>query len=406
MTNQIADYRLTCNPDQTHTEDQSAMLGGYAQVLCMQEMDIHSMSHNETAHKAEIISVSRAEFLAALFEKADPALWLEIRCIHPVTEAVRVRWTPLGDRRRLANNLRQADVFNREGYDELFAPCLRGERKGTAEAAVLVPALWVDVDCDDDPARRSAALDTLHSFDPKPSIILDSGGGWHVYWLLDEPVPLPDDAAREHIANILQGLFDAVGGDIEYSKSVASLMRLPNTANAKPERGGVVARVAEFHPERRSPLAAFEWLAVKAQPVKSLPVRLASGNGHASLPQVTLDYLARGASNGSRNRALFDAACQFRDAGYSQTEAETELIARHVAGGVGNENPAGREREARATISSWCTRTGRASAQPVQPPRLTGAPDTGADRGSDLRLRTVGAGRVGGTAAETESSMW
>ncbi len=354
MTNQIADYRLTCSPDQTHTEDRSGTVGQLdAQVLWMQDKkDNHSMSHNEAAHKAEIISVSRAEFLAALFEKADPALWLEIRCIHPVTDAVRVRWTPLGDRRRLATNLRQADAFNREGYDELFAPCLRGERKGTAEAAVLVPALWVDVDCDDDPAQRAAALDTLHSFDPKPSIILDSGGGWHVYWLLDEPYPLPDDAAREHIANILQGLFDAVGGDVEYTKSVASLMRLPNTVNAKLERGGVVARVVEFHPERRSPLAAFEWLAVTSKPTKSLPLRLSSGKGHAPLPQVTLDYLARGASNGSRNRALFDAACQFRDAGYSQAEAEVELIARHIADGVGNENPAGREREARATITS------------------------------------------------------
>lgn len=365
MTNQIADSRLTCNPDQTHTEDRSAKFADRnAQVLCVQDKkDNHSMSHNETAHKAEAITpraVSRAEFLAALFEKADPALWLEIRCIHPVTDAVRVRWTPLGDRRRLANNLRQADALNKSGHGVFFSPCLRDQKKGSAEAAAMVPALWVDVDCDDDAAQRAAALDTLHNFEPTPSIILDSGGGWHVYWLLDEPHPLPDDAAREHIASILQGLFDAVGGDVEYTKSVASLMRLPNTVNAKPERGGVVARVVEFHPERRSPLAAFEWLAVK--PGKSTNSRLLllqSGNGHAPLPQVTLDYLTRGASNGSRNRALFDAACQFRDAGYSQAEAEAQLIARHVADGVGNENPVGCEREARSTIASAYQQTPR-----------------------------------------------
>ena len=34
------------------------------------------------------------------------------------------------------------------------------------------------------------------------------------------------------------------------------------------------------------------------------------------LPRKTLDYLAAGASEGSRNGELFDAACQFRDAGF------------------------------------------------------------------------------------------
>ena len=63
--------------------------------------------------------------------------------------------------------------------------------------------------------------------------------------------------------SILHGLFAAVGGDPEYAKSVASLMRLPDTVNTKPERGGVVAVITEFHPDRRYPLSAFEWLAVK-----------------------------------------------------------------------------------------------------------------------------------------------
>ncbi len=113
------------------------------------------------------------------------------------------------------------------------------------------------------PISERQALEKLHTFDPNPSIILDSGGGWHAYWLLDPPYVLEDDEARQHIANILHGLFAAVGGDADYAKSVASLMRLPDSANTKPERGGVVAVITEFHPERRYPLSAFEWLAVK-----------------------------------------------------------------------------------------------------------------------------------------------
>ncbi|MCD4685697.1 MAG: hypothetical protein K8S97_07160 [Anaerolineae bacterium] len=313
------------------------------------------MSHNNPVNKAAArsrLTATRDDFLAALFGQVDSNLLLELRCIPPETETVRVLWTPIDNPQRVAATLRQADALNKSGHNIYFAPCLRSEKKGSTEAVVLVPALWVDIDCDDDPTRRSSALEKLHSFEPLPSIVLDSGGGWHVYWLLDPPIELTDDAARQHIASVLHGLFAAVGGDADYAKSVASLMRLPDTVNTKPERGGVVAVITEFHPDRRYPLAAFEWLAVKPRRSNGTARIAHSGNGHAPLPQVTQDYLSSGASNKHRNNSLFDAACQFRDAGYTQAEAEAELIPRHVADGAGNENPAAREREAQATITS------------------------------------------------------
>jgi hypothetical protein len=313
------------------------------------------MSHNNPINKAAAqtpLAATRDDFLTTLFGQANAELLLEMRCIHPETESARVLWSPVGNAQRIAATLRQADALNKSGHGVFFAPCLRNQQKGSAEAAAIVPALWVDIDCDDDPQLRASALQKLHDFDPKPSIILDSGGGWHSYWLLNPPVELPDDAARQQIARALHGLFAAVGGDEDYAKSVASLMRLPDTINTKPERGGVVAVITEFHPDRRYPLSAFEWLVVKPSKSNGIAWNVHSDNGHAPLPQVTLDYLAHGASNGNRNRALFDAACQFRDAGYSQTEAETELILRHVADVTSDENPTAREREARATIAS------------------------------------------------------
>lgn len=77
-----------------------------------------------------------------------------------------------------------------------------------------------------------------------------------------------------------------------------------------------------------------------------------NGNGQHLLPPRTEQYLASGANNGSRNAELFAAACQLRDAGYNQSDAERELVVRHVANGNGSENPASREKEARATIAS------------------------------------------------------
>lgn len=156
--------------------------------------------------------------------------------------------------------LKQADALNRLGFGLYFAPCLRKTRQGKAEAAALVPALWVDVDYDGDALQLERELEKLRGFDPAPSFILASGGGWHGYWLLDEPLHLPDDAARQKIAAILRGLFAALGGDPEYVKTVAGIMRLPDTINTKPERGGVDVSVIECYAERRYPLDTFAWL--------------------------------------------------------------------------------------------------------------------------------------------------
>ena len=68
------------------------------------------------------------------------------------------------------------------------------------------------------------------------------------------------------------------------------------------------------------------------------------------LPRRTLDYLERGAAEGRRNAELFDAACQFRDAGIASGEAEERLLARALADGKvhGQRNQVHRARALRA----------------------------------------------------------
>ncbi len=316
------------------------------------------MTDNDPAHKpdTERSASDQAIFLDALYREADSALWLELRCIDPTgQQKPKVLWTPISKRTAM---LRQAEKLNQAGYSIYFAPCLRYTRQGTTEAAALLPTLWTDIDCQDDPTQRSVALDRLKAFDPLPSAIFDSGGGWHAYWLLAEPLILDNEAARQRSGQLLRGLSAALGGDPGYVKSVASIMRLPGSINTKPERRGAIMTALELNLERRYPLAAFEWLAADTDPNASVPLPSLAENGHHRLPRRILDYLAHGAANGSRNDTLFDAACQFRDAGYNQAEAEAELISRYLADGPG-ENPTAREREARATITSAYHRTAR-----------------------------------------------
>jgi hypothetical protein len=301
------------------------------------------------------------DFLRALYSGAPEELYFELRCIHPTTGDARSFWSKVGDKRTLTNALNRGTALNREsGYGLYFAPCLRSQKQGKAEATALLPALWVDLDCDDDAARRAAALAKLHTFNPPPSAIIDSGGGLHAYWLLSEPVTL-DENSRKQAAGILRGLFSALGGDPQYVKSVASVMRLPNSLNTKPERGGVIVTLVELHPDRRYPLSDFAWLESHAQVerIGSLHVVTLNGNGQHPLPKRTEDYLVSGATEGNRNTELFQAACQLRDAGHSQSETEAQLVQRYVADGCS-------EKEALATIRSVYSRPPR---DPIPSPR-------------------------------------
>ena len=82
-----------------------------------------------------------------------------------------------------------------------------------------------------------------------------------------------------------------------------------------------------------------------------------------ALPRRTLEYLQRGASEGMRNAELFDATCQFRDAGHSFEDTESQLLARALADGL-------TETEARTTIRSAFNRTAREPIGTVAKPRL------------------------------------
>jgi len=313
------------------------------------------MTQDTLVHKTDGIAVAtdRRDFLQALYQNAPETLYLELRCIHPTTADARSFWSEVRDKSSLTTAFNRATALNTEGYGVYFAPCLRLTKSGKADAAALMPALWVDIDCDDEPARRAAALTKLHEFNPSPSAVIDSGGGLHAYWLLDEPISL-DDQSRKQAENILRGVFTALGGDPQYVKSVASVMRLPGSVNTKPERGGVIATMLEFDAERRYPLRDFLWLESPptVERIGSMNVVTLNENGNHALPKRTEDYLTSGATEGSRNAELFAAACQLRDAGHSQAEAEGQLVARYIADGCS-------EREALATIKSVYSRPPR-----------------------------------------------
>ena len=108
-----------------------------------------------------------------------------------------------------------------------------------------MPCLFAEIDF-----KQSSEADVrtrLAAFPLEPSIVINSGGGLHAYWLLHEPIDLQRDA--EATKTLLRRIAYHVGADFA-SAEPARVLRLPNCWNLKydPRRPVTVER---FAPDRR-----------------------------------------------------------------------------------------------------------------------------------------------------------
>lgn len=76
--------------------------------------------------------------------------------------------------------------------------------------------------------KISAHLRTLPLY---PSVVIDSGGGFHCYWLLANTVTVTDDN-RNHIKRLQYAWVKLVGSDDD-AKDLARVLRVPGTLNRK-----------------------------------------------------------------------------------------------------------------------------------------------------------------------------
>lgn len=78
---------------------------------------------------------------------------------------------------------------------------------------------------------KGATWETIENLPVPPSIIVFSGGGWHCYWLLKEPVKITSEN-REYLKKVLYGWVDFTGGD-DGAKDQARVLRVPTSFNNK-----------------------------------------------------------------------------------------------------------------------------------------------------------------------------
>jgi hypothetical protein len=235
------------------------------------------------------------DFLGAIWGDQLPDNLGEVRLIRDskVDQAFyRDIWEAAGD----------AAGMNQEGWDAYFGVLPRTRSEGTAAAVVdTTSVLWADVDAkklsDVRTEGRVMALNAINQFPVPPQILVDSGGGWHCYWLLDQPV------LYELARPVMVWIADQIGGDHVQDKP--RVLRLPGTVNWKyqppPE-----ARVLRFDLNRKTRFTTFDGIMPLPKERPTIPLHLRPRLD--TLPEWLEELIREGAPKGARSEASFRAA--------------------------------------------------------------------------------------------------
>jgi len=187
-----------------------------------------------------------------------------------------------------------------------------GLSRGKIDNVAAINCLFAEFDMKD-----GWVIEKINDLTPSPSVIISSGGGWHLYWLLSDTTAITDQN-REQIRKIQDRWVRFMGGD-PGAKDLARVLRVPGSTNHKynpPRPVELIAQNALFYD-----LADLEMIL----PVDQTTTKPTQNSSNPKNLQNDGEYWLQkflGDLRGhDRNRKGFDLACQLRDSRLSQTEA-------------------------------------------------------------------------------------
>ncbi|MEX2170021.1 MAG: hypothetical protein WD851_11985 [Pirellulales bacterium] len=305
---------------------------------------------------------SRVDYRNTLYRKAAPAL----------LQLTVAAYLKLADKERL-------NLF--------FGVCARLGGKGQFDLAWqirTVRALWTDID---HVSAEEALQRVTKAKLPPPSIVVNSGNGVHLYWLLDEPYAIDDagtavpvltewveladgkkkarkyvledgeknylDQRRRcvqlspkarHIQDLLSGIAKACDGD--HTTDLSRLLRIPgslNRKNQRNERVPVPTELVECNSERRFALTTFEMFSSpspeseRVQKIEAMPLPGVRQKVSPTKTDKLAELIATCAiaPAGSRSEADFGACCYALRNGIDKELVwnRVELVGKFAEGG-------------------------------------------------------------------------
>lgn len=106
--------------------------------------------------------------------------------------------------------------------------------RGKVEELAAVTCLFAEFDAKDFGGSMNAVNTHVENIAPRPSALVNSGHGFHAYWLYETPTILNGPETRADAARRQAAWVTYVGGD-GGAKDLARILRVPGTVNAKRE---------------------------------------------------------------------------------------------------------------------------------------------------------------------------
>jgi len=143
----------------------------------------------------------------------------------------------------------------RAGYSISYVACVRGDgRRGDKISVIQANFLWADIDAQAFDAKdivhgKELALEHLDRVLPpeqSPSILIDSGHGFHALWLLERPWAFDMDGSIEMFELLLRRLAKRLKAD-RSSAEAARVLRLPGSVNFKDKDNPCLCKIVRIN---------------------------------------------------------------------------------------------------------------------------------------------------------------
>jgi len=276
-------------------------------------------------------------------------------------------------------------------HDVFFGVAPRVRRDGHADAVKITGALWLDVDAKAFHGGKAEALGTLRHFgDLTPSIIVDSGNGYHAYWLLVEPMEIGE--ARL----IMEALRHRINSRLDDVSDPSRILRVPGTFNHKND-AALPVKIVNFEPERRFDISSFGcYLDFEGANSRLNSNRAGQEAQPLATRRVNPDELLQGVPQGQRNQKLFQYICSLEARGMEK--AETLALAQMAAEKCKPSYPSELGEEPIWDMVERVYRTYRKKSERAEQAAVDSAPYFGGESGTTfIPLRLARAVKASGT---------
>ncbi|MCP4254145.1 MAG: hypothetical protein GY775_12195 [Candidatus Scalindua sp.] len=128
----------------------------------------------------------------------------------------------------------KADKFCKkyEDRDLYFGVATRDGKGGTEGNVESIPCVWVEMDYKDIPEAKVQGV--INKFAFKPTVIIKTGGGVHLYFLLEQPVDLERCVEVVKVNDWIRLELNKLGGcELDKISDIPRILRLPDTVNHK-----------------------------------------------------------------------------------------------------------------------------------------------------------------------------